>query len=147
MVKRVHALMMDGLEPAFAEHGFSFMQWVVLMYLRDGIALNPKHICTEFRHDSGALTRVLDQMEKRGLLERRRSTEDRREVELHLTDAGRETVESLIPLVVGKLNGALQDFTKVEVTELARLLNKLILGMEHEIEITEAPTEASRDAR
>ena len=138
MVKRVHALMMDGLEPAFMAEGFSFMQWVMLMYLRDGIALNPKHICREFRHDSGALTRVIDQMEMRGLLERHRSKEDRREVELHLTDAGRETVENLIPLVVGKLNGALHDFTKAEVTELARLLGKLIVGMEHEIETTES---------
>jgi len=55
------------------------------MSVRDGIALNPKDICIQLRHDSGALTRVLDQLESRGLVLRQRSAEDRRAIELHLT--------------------------------------------------------------
>jgi len=132
LVKRAHALMHDNLEPAFAEKGFTFMQWVVLMYLRDGIALNPKHICAEFRHDSGALTRVLDQLEKRGLVVRQRSTQDRRAIELTLTADGRKTVESLVPVVVDKLNWSLRDFSGSEVAELTRLLGKLIEAMQDE---------------
>jgi DNA-binding MarR family transcriptional regulator len=129
LVKRSHGLMHDNIEPAFAEHGFTFMQWVVMMYLRDGIALNPKDICSEFRHDSGALTRVLDQLAERGLVERQRSVTDRRKVDLKLTKDGRKTVESLIPIVVDGLNGALTDFTPTEFAELTRLLIKLNEGM------------------
>lgn len=130
LMKRAHALMLDNIEPAFTAHGFTFMQWVLLMYLRDGIALNPKDICREFRHDSGALTRLIDQMEQRGLIERRRGSADRRKVDLHLTRAGRRTVESLIPLVVDNLNLALTGFSRTEVDELTRLLNKLNASME-----------------
>jgi DNA-binding MarR family transcriptional regulator len=125
LIKRAHAMLMDVLENLFADRGFSFIHYAILTYVRDGIAVNPKDICVQYRHDSGALTRVIDQLEKRGLLERVRRGADRRKVELQLTEEGRKTVESLIPLVVDKLNLALVDFSREEVTEFKRLLVKL----------------------
>jgi DNA-binding MarR family transcriptional regulator len=125
LVKRAHSLMLDIMEPMIEQRGFSFIQYVVLSCLRDGIAVNPKAICAQYRHDSGALTRIIDQLAERGLLERIRRDRDRRKVELQLTPAGRETIESLIPLIVDKLNEVLTDFSKTEVQELLRLLVKL----------------------
>jgi DNA-binding MarR family transcriptional regulator len=125
LVKRAHSLMLDVMEPLLEERGFSFVQYVILAWLRDGIAVNPKDICAQYRHDSGAMTRVIDQLAERGLLERIRRDRDRRKVELQLTPAGREAVEGLIPLVVEKLNLALADFSSEEVQELLRLLIKL----------------------
>ncbi|MDB6097321.1 MAG: hypothetical protein QOK23_2015 [Gammaproteobacteria bacterium] len=125
LVKRAHSMILDVMEPLFESHGFSFIQYVILASLRDGMVVNPKDICTQYRHDSGALTRVIDQLAERGLLERVRRDRDRRKVELQLTPAGREVIESLIPMVVDKLNAALTDFTKSEVQEMLRLLIKL----------------------
>ena len=125
LIKRSHSMMMDTLEKLFADRGFSFIHYAILTWVRDGIAVNPKDICIQYRHDSGALTRVIDQLEERGLLERVRRGNDRRKVELQLTEAGRKTVESLIPLVVDKLNLALVDFSRDEVAEFKRLLIKL----------------------
>jgi DNA-binding PadR family transcriptional regulator len=71
------------------------------------------------------LTRVIDQLQERGLLERVRRGHDRRKVELQLTEEGRKTVEILIPLVVDKLNLALAEFSREEAAELKRLLLKL----------------------
>src|SRR5579863_733164 len=125
LVKRAHSLMLDVMEPLLEERGFSFVQYVILAWLRDGIAVNPKDICAQYRHDSGAMTRVIDQLAERGLLERIRRDRDRRKVELQLTPAGREAIEGIIPLVVDKLNLALGDFSGEEVQELLRLLIKL----------------------
>jgi DNA-binding MarR family transcriptional regulator len=125
LIKRSNSLILDVLEPVFEAHGFTFVQYQVLAWLRDGIAVNPKDICAQFRHNSGALTRVIDQLAERGLLERSRRDRDRRKVELELTPAGREVIESLVPLVVEKLNLALADFSSEEVHELMRLLLKL----------------------
>ncbi len=125
LIKRAQSMMLDVLEQVFEEQGFSYIQYVILSWLRDGIAVNPKDICVQFRHDSGALTRVIDQLAERGLLERVRRDRDRRKVELQLTEAGRKTVEGLIPLVVEKLNLALADFSSGEVQEFLRLLIKL----------------------
>ena len=125
LIKRSHSMIMDVLENLFADRGFSFIHYAILTYVRDGIAVNPKDICVQYRHDSGALTRVIDYLEERGLLERVRRGSDRRKVELQLTEEGRKTVESLIPLVVDKLNLALVDFSREEVAEFKRLLVKL----------------------
>jgi DNA-binding MarR family transcriptional regulator len=133
LVKRTYALMLDGLEPAFAKHGFTYMQYVVLMQLRSGAALNVRDISHEFRHDSGALTRVVDQLAERGLVERQRCAQDRRKVDLHLTAAGLKTCEQLIPMVVDTLNRALADFSRPEFEELIRLLGKFIGGMQAEL--------------
>ena len=100
------------------------------MYLRDGLAINATDLCAQLRHDSGALTRVIDQLEARGLVQRERSREDRRAVQLRLTDAGQTIVAALIPSVVDKLNLALRDFSKAESAELNRLLTKLITSLD-----------------
>jgi DNA-binding MarR family transcriptional regulator len=125
LIKRAQSLMWDVMEPVLEVQGFTFVQYQILAWLRDGIAVNPKDLCAQFRHNSGALTRVIDQLAERGLLERSRRDRDRRKVELELTPAGREVVERLIPLVVGKLNLALADFSSAEVQEFTRLLLKL----------------------
>jgi DNA-binding MarR family transcriptional regulator len=135
LVKRAQSMMMDVLEQVFTERSFTFIHYVILTWVRDGIAVNPKDICLKYRHDSGALTRVIDQLEERGLLERVRRGNDRRKVDLELTDAGRRTVESLIPLVVDKLNLALVDFSRDEVTELKRLLSKLNTRLESTLDL------------
>lgn len=142
LVKRAHSLMLDIMEPVIEQRGFSFVQYVVMSSLRDGIAVNPKTICSQFRHDSGALTRIIDQLAERGLLERVRRDRDRRKVELQLTPAGRETIESIIPLVVDKLNEVLTDFSKAEVQELLRLLVKLNTTLQEHIDPSIVPAEA-----
>jgi DNA-binding MarR family transcriptional regulator len=142
LVKRAHSLMLDIMEPVITQRGFSFVQYVVMSALRDGIAMNPKVICTQFRHDSGALTRIIDQLAERGLLERVRRDRDRRKVELQLTPAGRETIESIIPLVVDKLNEVLTDFSKAEVQELLRLLVKLNTTLQEHVDSSTVAAEA-----
>jgi DNA-binding MarR family transcriptional regulator len=125
LVKRTQRLMHDRIEAAFASQGITFQQWVVLMHLRDGLATTTAGLCQELRHDSGAMTRLIDQLEERGLIGRRRQEADRRIVDLELKPAGRKMVESLIPLAVDTLNVALEDFTKAEVQQLKSLLHRL----------------------
>ena len=126
LLKRAHTQLVDQLEAAVPDPGITATQWVVLMYLRDGLAINASDLCVQLQHDSGALTRVIDQLEARGLVQRERSREDRRAVQLRLTAAGADTVTALIPAVVDKLNYALRDFSRAEAAELNRLLTKMI---------------------
>jgi len=142
LMKRAHSLMLDVMEPLLEERGFTFVQYVILAWLRDGIAVNPKDICLQFRHNSGALTRVIDQLAERGFLERMRRDRDRRKVELQLTPAGREALDGLIPLVVEKLNLALADFSSAEVQEFLRLLIKLNTTLQAHIDSSVVAAEA-----
>lgn len=126
LLRRVYTIMHERIESAFAGHDFTLMQWIILIYLRDGMARTASDISREFRHDSGALTRVIDRLERRGLLQRRRSAADRRAVELSLTPLGRHTVESLLPVVVEQMNLALSPFTREEFTQLRTLMVRLV---------------------
>ena len=125
-LKVAHSLMYESSVAAFAGHDVSFVQWLVLVKLREGTAMTASELCRKMNHDNGALTRLLDQLEERGFIERERSEADRRIVKLQLTGAGRRKVAELVPLAVERLNATLADFTKVEFHELSRLLNKLI---------------------
>ena len=143
LVKRSHSLMHDLLEPLLEAHGYSFIQFVMLAWLRDGIAINPKTFCALYRHDTGAVTRVIDQLVDRGLLVRvRRDGGDRRKIELELTPAGRDAIEQVLPMIVDKLNVALGEFSTAEFEELRRLLIKLNTTMQTAIELTGVPVEA-----
>ncbi len=67
-------LITGRIEALFVEEDVSFVQWVILMNLRDGLRMTSAELCQHLCHDSGALTRVIDQMEERGLIRRKRST-------------------------------------------------------------------------
>jgi len=126
LVKLAHMLMLDRANEAFVGHDLSFMQWIVLARLREGRELTASDLCRVLRHDTGALTRMIDQLEERGYLKRSRSREDRRVVHLQLTKDGLNKANELTPLIVDKLNDALSEFSKAEFAELTRLLTKLI---------------------
>lgn len=128
--KLVHTLMHEQATAAFAKHGINFTQWIILTKLREGAATTAGDLCRAMRHDTGALTRVLDQLEELGYVERVRSQSDRRVVELHLTLEGRRRSQEFVPLVVDLLNEALAEFSKAEFQELTRLMKKLIEGLE-----------------
>jgi DNA-binding MarR family transcriptional regulator len=118
--------MHERASEAFAQHDVNFMQWMVLTKLREEVAFTPGDLCRAMRYDTGAFTRVLDELEQRGLIERERSRTDRRVVKLRLTADGRKRSIEFTPLVVDLLNGALANFSRSEFQELTRLLNKLI---------------------
>jgi DNA-binding MarR family transcriptional regulator len=126
LIKLAHLLMLDRATAAFAEHDLSFAQWVVLIRLKEGQEVTASDLCRALRHDTGALTRMIDQLQERGYVARERSREDRRVIHLQLTAAGAKKAAELTPLIVDRLNCALADFSKDEFDELSRLLNKLL---------------------
>lgn len=136
LLKHAHRAMHDRVETAFALQGITFQQWVVLMHLRDRLASTVAELCRETRHDSGAMTRLIDQLEERGLIERERKTNDRRVVGLSLTAAGRKMVESLIPIAVDNLNVTLDGFTRQELTQLQEFLRRIMRRL-HDLEQTD----------
>jgi DNA-binding MarR family transcriptional regulator len=134
LMKRVHSLMADVVEPALMDRGFTYVQYVVLSRVRQGREVTSKDIATQLRYNSGALSRVIDQLVHRGLLARERRNHDRRKVELQLTPAAAGTIDGLIELIVDRLNRALANFSGSEMQDLQRLLVKLATTLQWAIE-------------
>ena len=87
--------------------------------------LPQKEIAKNLSVTGGNITMVVDNLQKRDLVDRKRWQEDRRVVHVDLTDLGRETIESYIPLHVQKVLGALDGLEPSEQEQLQNLCNKL----------------------
>jgi len=125
LVRHSGNLILPQMEHLFDDQGLTFSQWTVLMALREWRESTAAELARGICHDAGSLTRMLDQLEKRGLVTRARSETDRRVVALALTAKGRALVESLLPRVVDFWNGLLRDFGHAEIRQLIGLLTRL----------------------
>jgi DNA-binding MarR family transcriptional regulator len=127
LISRVQSLMRPQIEAVFDKQDLTFSQWRVLMCLRDGIANTCADISRELSHDSGSLTRLADQLDRRGLIHRTRDRKDRRVVTLALTPAGRAAIKAVLPNVVAHFNDLLEGFSAHEAKMLVALLTRLLV--------------------
>jgi DNA-binding MarR family transcriptional regulator len=74
--------------------GLTAPQLLVLRAIRDLGAVAISRLSSEVSLSQATVTTILDRLEKRGLVDRRRSAQDKRVVHALLTDAGRAVVES-----------------------------------------------------
>ena len=118
------------MEALFADAELTFSQWTTLVALHDGRIKTAGDLAHNICHDAGSLTRLVDEMVARGLVNRNRSESDRRVVTLSLTARGRALVEQLAPRVMHFWNGLLAGFTHTEVDSLIGLLTRLVLAAE-----------------
>jgi DNA-binding MarR family transcriptional regulator len=130
LIKRLNNLIVPRAEALFADADFTFSQWVVLMAVRDGIADTCGEIARHLDHDTGATTRLVDQLEERGYLRRRRSTSDRRVVHLEITSTGKALTKSLMPRLIDFWNEVLEGFSSEEASQLISLLTRLMTRIE-----------------
>ncbi|MGB7740701.1 MAG: MarR family winged helix-turn-helix transcriptional regulator [Steroidobacteraceae bacterium] len=144
LIRRLYTLLLTRFEGALAQADFTLTQWIVLIQVRDGLARTASDIANDLGHDSGALTRVVDQLERRGYLQRNRSEKDRRVVELKLTPAGDAIINELLPLVVDQTNAALAPLSKSEFVQLRSYLVRLL---DHAQESNAVPAEEAAGKR
>ena len=118
-------LMRRELERRMAEHGLTDAQWRPLWILKTGTAHIANEIARQLHIDAGAMTRLLDRLECKGLVERLRSESDRRVVQLRLTDAGEAAVAQVPHVLAGINNDVLAGFSETEWKQLRKLLGRL----------------------
>ena len=104
----------------------TYAQWLPLYKLVVNEGQTMAGIARDLEMDPGAMTRSLDRLEAKGLVRRERSTEDRRVVNLVLTDEG-QAVAGQVPAVLAEvLNGHLQGFTEAEWRQLLGFLQRML---------------------
>jgi DNA-binding MarR family transcriptional regulator len=122
--------LLPQMEALFQDQELTFSQWTTLVALHDGRITTAGELAHNICHDAGSLTRLVDQLVKRGFVTRARDEDDRRVVSLALTPRGRGTVEALAPKVMNFWNGLLSGFTHSEVDTLIALLTRLVIVAE-----------------
>lgn len=104
----------------FQEFGVTEQQWRVLRVLWEQKHLTSTQISILTLLPSPSLVGILDRLEKKELVKRLRSSSDRREINITITDKGRELQSEVLPKVK-----KIQDQIKVILTDSEwRELNK-----------------------
>jgi len=83
-------------------------------------------LCKGISYDAGAMTRMLDRLEAKGLIRRNRSAHDRRLMHLELTDEGRAAYPRMREISLTVANRFLRGFTKAEARQLESMLGRML---------------------
>jgi DNA-binding MarR family transcriptional regulator len=87
-MKEVLTSLRSLADERLAVHEISYKQGVPLKYLHWRSPCSVTGLATAVGIDAGAMTRMLERLETKGLVERHRSPDDRRVVEINLLGAG-----------------------------------------------------------
>ncbi|MDB6163571.1 MAG: MarR family transcriptional regulator [Xanthomonadaceae bacterium] len=108
-------------ELAMAGHELTFSQYIVLKELATGKA-GVTELARSAQLDPGAMTRLLDKLETRGLVARVADPADRRALNINLTDVGRVLWEEVNHLGLRVRERAMRGLSEADEEQLTRLL-------------------------
>lgn len=132
LMYRVRAAHMNALDQALAQDPdlapleISAAQCVVMSVLAKGATDSTSELCRDLSYDAGAMTRMMDRLEAKGLISRGRCPEDRRVVKLCLTQAGIACLPKLRECSVRVLNQFMRGFSAAEARQLEGYLGRML---------------------
>lgn len=130
LMRQILSLLVTKVDQELEPAGLTSAQWQPLLKLHMGHASTVAELARECRLDAGAMTRMLDRLEAKGLVTRQRSSTDRRVVNLVLTPAGSDAARQ-IPAVLCKVQNAyLEGFSEPEWQQLKDLLRRVLANGE-----------------
>lgn len=129
IISRTHRKLSNYLTRKFKPYDITPEQWGVLNRLWDKDGISQKEISEITIKDQTTLTRILDKLEWKGLIERQTSPDDRRSFLIFLTEAGRSLKDKLVPIAGEALDEALQGLSEEEIKQLKVLLNKIFMNV------------------
>jgi DNA-binding MarR family transcriptional regulator len=110
LIRRTFRSFTRALEQRLAKHGISISMWFFLRLLWESDGRTQKEICFELQLSPPTTVSAMDNLEARGLIIRRRSPIDKRQVHIYLTATGK------------KLKGELEHYANEVNTQALRFL-------------------------
>ncbi len=129
------------------KEGLTHAQWEPLVTLYFCGTCPVATLVRELDADAGALTRLLDRLEAKGLVRRERSTEDRRVVMVSLSETGQALTAKLPSVLSDVFNAHLDGFSHAEWQLLLSLLQRMIDNGEALRQAAQAEDEPSSQAK
>ncbi|MGN9837712.1 MarR family winged helix-turn-helix transcriptional regulator [Nonomuraea sp. H19] len=119
LLTEVHAGLMARFQPVFAAAGLSDIDFetVIRLARSPGQALRMSDLAAQTGLSTSGMTRVVDRLEREGLVKRKACASDRRASYAALTDAGRERLESVLPQHLQDIDDYLTSLLSAEELE------------------------------
>ena len=112
-------------EDSLAEEGATLATWVVLNGVERGRWASQSGLAKELRIEGATVTRHLDRLERDGLVERARDPEDRRQISVALTPAGKALHRRLRAVARRLDERACDGLTDRDRSDLQRVLERI----------------------
>lgn len=119
------------IKPSMVQHKLSTTQFAVLEVLLHLGSLSQKVIGEKLLRSSGNIVKVIDNLERDGLVLRKPDLKDRRAYKVVLTQNGERIIKTLFPNHVKSIVETFSILNKEEQVELSRLCKKLGLGLKN----------------
>lgn len=117
--------LMRALEALTVEHDVTLGQFFVMRELWNEDGLTQRDLSGRLGLVENSTNQALDVMEERGLIERRRSTEDRRRIHIWLSQRGRALRGTLLLCAVEINERGLAGFTLAEIETFKDMLRRV----------------------
>jgi DNA-binding MarR family transcriptional regulator len=112
------------------EHDLTGVQWGPLLMLHFRMGTTAAELARAACVDTGAMTRMLDRLEAKGLLKRTPCARDRRVFQLELTPEGAKLCRE-IPFGLARVNNAmLRGFSRDEFATLKDFLHRMLSNVQ-----------------
>lgn len=125
-------LVSTRLSQRFRENNYpvTFEQWIILvrLWVQDGQTQH--ELCIKTKKDNPSVSRLIDNMIKRGLVKRVPHPTDRRTNLIFLTEEAKELEHDLNGQAYKNVKQATKDIDKQEVDICIRVLNQIIKNLE-----------------
>ncbi len=123
---RAKRLIFDKFEKQFESAGESVQTWRALSQLKHLGRVAQCELARALAQHPGGISRLLDEIEKDGLVRRHRDLCDRRKVWVELTARGLARYEALRPAATRVLHQVLAPLSNDDCRTLSRLLSKIM---------------------
>jgi DNA-binding MarR family transcriptional regulator len=126
LMKRVMLSIVQQADRRLDAHGLTSAQWAPLLKLQTSGSCTVAELARWSHIDAGAMTRLLDRLEKKNLCRRVRSTDDRRVVQVELTSEGEAAIKQVPAVLSDVMNAHLAGFSSAEWQNLKTYLNRMV---------------------
>ena len=126
LVNRLRIEMIDALDRELSKFDISAPQLIVLASLANNEADCASALCKSISYDPGAMTRMIDRLQQKGLVRRVAHPEDRRSMNLELTTAGRALYPQLMEAKAAVQSQFLRGFSAGEVAQIEGFLTRML---------------------
>ena len=123
----VHCKFKQYMNSIFQKHGFNLTpeQFLVMDTLWDEGVLSQQKIADIIFKDKNSVTKLIDALEKKGLVNRISDKSDRRLNQIHITERAIIIKEEITKIALESTDGIIRDIPKEELLIFINVLNKM----------------------
>ncbi len=132
IIHRLDTLLAAALERAFQAQGFNVTseQWGVLSKLWEQEGMHQTELSQMVNKDKHNVTRILNLLERNGLVRRVRDAKDNRLRKIHLTEKGRDLKGKLPPVAMEVLRLSVKGLSHEDFENLWGILGVMVKNLE-----------------